>query len=137
MKFTDFMLFSKAIDKVKIKPFVKELNRLMEEGKKELKKTLKEDGISLTIEELDQKLNAEGRQIAAMEVMIFIGENLYKIEDELIGILQNNTLKSVEEIKLMEHKEIFEVLKSLFADGIPQALKRKMGLGDLDLKKTL
>lgn len=131
MKFLDFINLSMAIDKLNAKSFVKELNVRLTEEYQKMKQEQPDEEI------LKKEWGEERQQIAGLEVMLFIGANLHKIQDQISKILMNNTGKSKEEVEMMEHTEILEVLKGLFKDGIPKVLLDKLGMSGLDLKKTL
>lgn len=131
MKFLDFINLSMAIDKLNAKSFVKELNVRLTEEYQKMKQEQPDEEI------LKKEWGEERQQIAGLEVMLFIGANLHKIQDQISKILMNNTGKSKEEVEMMEHTEILEVLKGLFKDGVPKVLLDKLGMSGLDLKKTL
>lgn len=131
MKFLDFINLSMAIDKLDAKSFVKELNVRLTEEYQKMKQEQPDEEI------LKKEWGEERQQIAGLEVMLFIGANLHKIQDQISKILMNNTGKSKEEVEMMEHTEILEVLKGLFKDGVPKVLLDKLGMSGLDLKKTL
>lgn len=131
MKFKDFIVLSQAISKLNVKEFVRELNVKLEADYELMKK-------EYVGEELKKEWAKERQQISGIEAIIFIGENLFKIEEEVKTVIKNNTEKKNEEIENMEHDEIINVFKnSIFKNGVPEGLIDKMGLGGLDLKKTL
>jgi hypothetical protein len=134
MKFIDIIILSKALDKIDTRKMIKTIESNINLKLKELKKELHERNIKDEL--IVSLLNEERESIFGKEALLFIVENLYKIEDELLQILKNNSDKSIETIREMEHTELIDIFKGMFSNGVPKVIMDKFNL-DLDLKKTL
>jgi len=138
LRFKHIILFSKILDDMDIKPYVEYLERKLQkienEGQRELKTMRSNKVPDNEIASRESELKSHKKNDMAIDIFAFVSTNLHKVQDDLILFFQKTTKKPIEEIEDLTIEEMFEILKELFKNGIPQMLKDKVGDS---LKKTL
>lgn len=129
LKFNQYLKLSEIADKIEIKSYQDHLENKLSEIDKNYKKGKK---MPLT-DPQNLELQKEKQLLMMVDVALYITTKAWKVGNELKELFMLDNM-SKEEVNEMTGEDIFNKLKEMFSNGMPDFIKGKFNEA---LKKTL